>query len=157
MLQSRFAFVLSAALLLLVSGCAAGGKGGPKTVAASGKVTYKNLPVEGATVSFLGDGKTPPAIAITDSSGEFVLTTVRSGDGAVTGTHRVTVTKIVGPAKKAAKTNMTMEEAAKAAQEPAEAKPLSMLPDKYASVDSSDLQFEVKSSGSNIFEIKLTD
>jgi hypothetical protein len=157
MMGLRSSGIWALCLTIVVAGCSSKPKSGPKAVAASGKVTYKNLPVEGATVSFLGDGTIPPAVATTDSSGEFILTTSRSGDGAVPGKHQVTVTKIVGPPVKAAKTKMTMEEAAEAAKEAAAAKPLSMLPERYATVDTSGLQYEVKASGTNNFEIKLEE
>lgn len=155
MVNDRRALLLLAIAIAYVSGCG-GGKApaGPKTARATGKVTYKKQPVEGATVSFLGDGKTSPAMAITDSLGDFVLTTTRSGDGAVPGKHRVTVTKIVGPPTKTGP--MTMEEAAKAAKEKP-AKPLSMLPSRYGSADSSGLNFEVKEGQKNNFPIDLVD
>lgn len=159
MTASRCTWLVAAGLITVAVGCSGGAPAGPKTVRASGKVTYKNIPVEGATVSFLGDGKIAPAIAITDSLGSFVLTTNRSGDGAVPGVHRVTVTKIVAPPS-AVKSNtgtMTMEEAAKAAKEPPPAKPLSMLPDRYRSPDSSGLTYTVKQGDKNEFKIELTE
>lgn len=157
MAASRGAWFLIAVLATCVAGCSRGASGGPKVLPAKGKVTYKNLPVEGATVSFLGDGKSAPAIALTDAAGEFILTTTRSGDGAVPGKHKVTVTKIVGPPAAKPKGPMTMEEAAKAAKEPPPAKPLSMLPDRYAGPDSSGLSYEVKEGQPNDFKIELTE
>lgn len=153
--------LVMAVLSTLIMGC--GGAGGTPyagtpPVPAKGKVTYKNLPVEGATVSFLGDGKIRAAMAVTDSAGDFILTTIRSGDGAVPGDHKVTVTKIVeAPGAKASTGAMSMEDAAKAAQAPPAAKPLSMLPDKYGSSSSSPLSYTVKAGGPNDFKIELTD
>ncbi len=158
MMASRWVWLaMAATLTVIIGGCSGPTPAGPKPIPASGKVTYKNLPVEGATVSFLGDGKIPPAMALTDSSGEFILTTSRSGDGAVPGVHRVTVTKIVGPPAAKSTGSMSMEDAAKAASAPAVAKPLSMLPDRYAAADSSGLQFTVKAGDKNNFAIDLTD
>ncbi len=158
MVASRCVWLVTAAMTTaIIGGCGGEVSKGPKPIPASGKVTYKNLPVEGATVSFLGDGKIPPAMALTDSSGEFILTTSRSGDGAVPGVHRVTVTKIVGPPAAKSTGSMSMEDAAKAASAPAAAKPLSMLPDRYAAADSSGLQFTVKAGDKNNFAIDLTD
>lgn len=148
---------VAAILIAIVGGCGGDLPKGPKPIPARGKVTYKNLPVEGATVSFLGDGKLSPAMALTDSSGEFILTTTRSGDGAVPGVHRVTVTKIVGPPAGKSTGSMSMEDAAKAANAPPPAKPLSMLPDRYAGAESSGLQFTVKAGDKNDFAIDLTD
>lgn len=158
MTASRWVRLAVAALLTtIIGGCSGPAPTGPKPIPASGKVTYKNLPVEGATVSFLGDGKIPPAMALTDSSGEFILTTSRSGDGAVPGVHRVTVTKIVGPPAAKSTGSMSMEDAAKAASAPPPAKPLSMLPERYSAADSSGLQFTVKAGDKNSFAIDLTD
>lgn len=149
-------FVVVACLLTLGMGCSNSGPAGPKTVPVSGQVNYKNLPVEGATVSFLGDGTTRAAMAITDSKGQFILTTIRSGDGAVPGVHKVTVTKIVAPPTKSANEPMSMEDAAKAANVPP-AEPLSMLPAKYQTAASSGLSFTVKANEKNDFTIELKD
>jgi len=158
MMASRCVWLVLAAMMTVsVGGCSRETSSGPKPTPASGKVTYKNMPVEGATVAFLGDGKIPPARAITDSSGEFILTTNRSGDGAVPGSHRVTVTKTVGPPAGKSTGSMSMEDAAKAANNPPPSKPLSMLPDRYAAADSSGLQFTVKAGDKNNFAIELTD
>jgi hypothetical protein len=108
-------------------------------------------------VSFLGDGKIRAAYATTDAAGEFILTTNRSGDGAVPGIHKVTVTKVVGAPAKASTGPMSMEAAAKAAQEPAPAKPLSLIPEKYGIADSSPLSFTVKAGDKNDFAIELVD
>jgi hypothetical protein len=159
MTASRSTWLVASSLIIVAVGCSGGAPAGPKTVPASGKVTYKNVPVEGATVSFLGDGKIAPAIAITDSTGSFVLTTNRSGDGAVPGAHRVTVTKIIAPPSttKSNTGTMSMEDAAKAAKEPPPAKPLSMLPDRYRSAESSGLTYTVKQGDKNDFKIELAE
>lgn len=157
MMASRCAWIVVAGVMAQMVGCSGGNPAGPKSAPVKGKVTFKNLPVEGATVSFLGDGKSPPAIAITDVAGQYILTTTRSGDGAVPGVHKVTVTKFVAPptAAKPKSGSMSMEDAAKAAQE-APPKPLSLLPERYASADSSGLQFTVK-EGANDILIDLTE
>lgn len=142
---------------LLLSGCSGGT--GVTTVSASGVVIYKGQPVSEANVAFLGDGSIRPAIAVTDDDGKFVLTTVRSGDGAVVGKHMVTVSKTVEPPTKAAPTgSVSMEDAAKAAQEtPSDAKILYLVPEKYSLPATSGLTFEVTDGGENYFEIKLED
>lgn len=155
--------VMMVAGAILLSGCGGGSSSGrPKPVPTSGRVTYKSSPVAGATVSFLGDGTSQPAVAITDDDGNFVLTTNRGGDGAVPGDHRVTVSKIVGGAISAeAPKALTMDEAVVAynnkAKQGAPAKPLSMLPEKYSRQESSGLQFTVKAGEKNHFDLTLTD
>jgi hypothetical protein len=147
-------FVAIGLVAVAMVGCAKG-PAGPKTVPAKGTVKYNGVPVEGATVSFLGDGKIAPAMAITDSAGGFVLTTTRVNDGAVPGTHRVTVSKIIGAAKSSTG-SMSMESAAKAAAEPP-AKPMSMLPEAYSKAETSGLTFTVKQGEKNDFPIDLKD
>jgi hypothetical protein len=143
--------------VLLCVGCS-GRTAGLKTVPVTGNVTYKGGPVAEAQVSFLGDGKTRPAIAITDEQGNFTLTTSRSGDGAVPGKHAVTVTKTASPPGKDAGKRSSMEEAAKAAQNPpAEAKVLHLIPESYSTADTSGLSFEVKEGQKNHFEIAIKD
>ena len=155
MIFHRYQIVLLIGFLL--TGCS--GDAGVKTVKASGVVNYKGQPVADANVSFLGDGKIRPAIAVTGEDGTFVLTTVRSGDGAVVGTHMVTVSKTVEPPTKSAPAgSMSMEDAALAAQETAkEEKTLYLVPEKYSLPDTSGLTFEVKDGAENHFEINLED
>lgn len=141
-------------------GC--GGPAGPKTVPASGVVTYKTLPVAGASVAFLGDGKSAPAMAITDAKGEFILSTTTPGDGAVVGSHQVTVTKMMSsPTKKATgPTASSMETAAKNYQETKNQEPqksLSMIPEQYSMAATSGLTFNVEAGKENNFKIELKD
>ena len=158
--SSRSRGMLDLAPLSLLIVCAVGcssasGPPRPKTVKVTGTVTYKGLPVDGAIVSFLGDGTIPAAIGRTDAKGRFELTTVESGDGAVPGNHQVTVTKVV--AKKAGAAKESMEDAAKRSPEAQDEAPLSLIPERYAQASSTDIKLEVKPSGTNDFPIELKD
>ena len=149
---------LSVLGLVLLSGCSDSGPAGPKTAKATGVVTYKGKPVAEATVAFLGDGQTQAAQAVTNTEGLFVLTTTTPGDGAVPGKHVVTITKMEGNLSGASKTNLSMEEAAKKAEEAKIiTKPVSLIPQKYSEASTSPLQFMVKDGEKNHFEIKLED
>ena len=113
-------------LALAMSGC---GEGKPDTVPATGEVFYKSAPVEGAEVTFTPDGGGALAMGVTDAAGKFTLRTFADGDGAITGSHRVTVVKNVAqPAKPDNPYPITKN----------------MLPAKYARPDSSRYQFEVQ-------------
>lgn len=157
-MQSLSRCLLMAFTLCLLIGC--GGTSGPRTVPAGGSVKYKGQPLAGANVAFLGDGKSPPALAITDSSGNFTLTTTNANDGAVPGHYQVTVSKM-SASKPAASTDNSMEGAAKAAQNPAEKnEPTSLIPIKYSTAGSSGLAYDVKDtsdSKANQFNIELND
>jgi hypothetical protein len=160
MLQCSWRFVAFLAVAAMIVGCNSGGSdsGAVKT---GGVVTLDGQPVEGATVSFSPASGGKAASGITDSSGRFSLTTLEAGDGAMPGNYGVTVVKMAGGSEPAAQPK-TMEEAMKAGLnkggpgtkvEPAK----SLLPEKYNSTATSGLTAEVKSSGENDFEFKLTN
>jgi hypothetical protein len=81
-------FLLLTAVTLLVLGC---GRAGPKTARASGTVTMDGKPLPKIGVTFLPTKKGPIATGNTNENGEFTLTTVRKGDGAPIGNHKVTI------------------------------------------------------------------
>jgi hypothetical protein len=139
---------------LSLSGCG-GTKGAPSLYRATGTVTYKDQAVPNAKVMFLGDGKSAPAVGVTDSNGRFVLRSL-TGTGAPAGRHVVAIVMDIQDEKPASA--MTMEEAAKAAQNPTkESKPASVIPSKYANAATSGLEFQVNTSGTNDFKIELND
>ena len=78
-------------LALTLGGC---GSDRPQTIPVSGTVTLDGSPIEGAIVGFTPTGGGRPATGTTDTSGKFTLTTFEDGDGALPGTHTVTVTKM---------------------------------------------------------------
>jgi hypothetical protein len=75
----------------LIVGC---GPGGPKVVPVSGQVTIDGQPLATGIVGYIQvvpkDGR-PATGEINPQTGEFQLTTVESGDGCITGTHKVLV------------------------------------------------------------------
>ena len=78
-------------LLVLIAGC-----GDPdKPVEVRGIVTLDNVPVAGATVTFMPvEGNARPASGFTDDQGVFTLTTFKKGDGALRGDYKVVVVKM---------------------------------------------------------------
>ena len=146
--------VLMVTALCFASGCG-GAADAPKLYRVTGVVTYKGQDVPGAKVMFMGDGTKPPAVGITNDDGKYSLSSL-AGTGAVSGRHVVAVIK-EAEADPAQKVNMTMEEAAAAAQAPEKSsKPTSLIPAKYADPQTSGLEFEV-TTGTNDFSIDLTD
>lgn len=80
------------ALCALV-GCNSG-PDNPPTTPVTGKVTYKNKPVEGALVVLVA--QTPDAkgaIGTTDADGNYAVSTFGDKDGAVAGTYKIKVSK----------------------------------------------------------------
>jgi hypothetical protein len=156
-------------LLLLVScgllpGCS-GRPDRPATFPAQGKVTYQGKPVAGATVAFLAPGAPRLAVGTTDNAGSFRLTTYEPNDGAVLGSHVVTVSKrslvsnsTIPTVEEVTSGQLSTEEINAAIDRSSleMAKARSELPVKYADRKTSDLHLEVV-DGENVFEIELAD
>lgn len=112
--------------------------------AARGKVTYKGVPVPRARVTLFTIPDDPlkkalkVADAITEADGTFNLTTYQHFDGAPAGTYAVTVRRSVPPIDETT------------------GKPgPNSLPERYGSLDSSDLRVQVKAGHPNVFDLNL--
>jgi hypothetical protein len=152
------------AALPVITGCAPSKSVG--AVKATGTVTFDGKPLEGATVSFIPDGEGGRnAAGLTDAQGNFRLTTLEPGDGAMPGKYKVTVTKkdsdpnaYVPPASQEEGMKRAAAEAAKANSgfykgvTPVK----DLLPERYNSDKTSGLSAEVKSGGDNNFTFPLT-
>ncbi len=143
----RFGFLMFASIL--AAGCGGDSSTHSKCASVTGTVSYKGLPVEGATVSFWAAKAPRAATGQTDAKGSFRLTTFVPNDGAVLGTHSVTVTKAAPPTAMNASDMATGKPAADAPAKEA-------LPAKYADATTTPLKFEVK-SGTNTAPLELTD
>jgi hypothetical protein len=84
--------LLLALLVPMFVGCG-GGADQPDTVPVSGTITVEGKPLEGAQVSFLGEGASRAAMGTTDAAGKYQLTTFEENDGAIVGKHTVSITK----------------------------------------------------------------
>lgn len=76
-----------------VGGCSRGQPVAP----AAGTVKVEGQPLTMGRVMFLPQGGGPPAMGQVDESGQFLLTTYRKNDGALVGSHRVTIIAGVDP------------------------------------------------------------
>lgn len=95
MMLDRRAALLAALILPLGAGSGCGGapEAAAKlstTVPVSGLVTYKGNPLTRGTVVFEPDAGRPAHGAI-QPDGHYTLSTFKDGDGAVEGTHRVSI------------------------------------------------------------------
>ena len=153
---------MSALAVCAFIGCSDDGR--PPTYKVSGLVTLDGKPVEGALVSFMRTDNGPHnAVATTDASGKYELTTFESRDGAVEGSYNVTVTKYgkekeVSPYEVGSE-NITIEEGDAEGYEDAYSKAMAGgtkgwkppktwndVPDKYATSNTSGLSFDVAAS-----------
>jgi len=141
--------------LFCLTGC--GGVTGPSLAKVTGKVSYQDKPVPNATVLFSPKtGAGGIATGVTNSDGEFTLSTQgRAGCAIDDCMVSITAEQADPNAKK-----MTPEEYGKLVAEgkplPASAK--SLIPEKYASHQTSGLTAKVVSDATqNHFEFTLTD
>lgn len=141
-----------ACLVALVVGCSGSDKWSkerPKTVPASGTVTYKGAPVEGATVVFVPDGGKHAAAALTDSSGQFDASAFSPQSGAVPGKYRVTVTKLQpGPRISPDEHDIPPGK---------QVGPIHLLPRKYSETNTTDLRVEIPDGGKTDITFDLKD
>ncbi len=136
----------------LVVGCG-GPTTGEKTYKVTGTVTYKGKPVNGAALAFVPE-KGRPAAGKTDALGKFTLATFKPGDGAVAGTHKVTIAP--APASDDEPPPMPGMPGYEQWQKEQEKKQ-SALPAKYADPSQSKLNAKVEPGGKNEFSFDLTD
>jgi hypothetical protein len=152
LVRTTIAGLAALAFALTAAGC---GDGLKPRYPVAGKVAYKGQPVPKGTVSF-----SPVDAAGEGAFGEIVdgfyrLTTHTTGDGAVPGRYRVTITSaevITPPAAFDTNPNATPEAAVAKAQRTAKHR----IPTKYASPESSGLTAEVKPESNN-FDFTLVD
>lgn len=93
---SRRSRAMTLAVLFLVAcgGCGSGTVTLATLVPVKGKVTYKGKPLSMGTVRFEPDGYGRMASGKLQSDGTFVLSTLKDGDGAAVGHHRVFLTDV---------------------------------------------------------------
>jgi hypothetical protein len=124
-------------ILLFCCGCDSSSALYPTT----GTVMYEDKPVEGANVMFVPEKDGPPAVAVTDASGKFTLTT-QGKPGAAAGGYKVTVSK-ESASGTAASGAMTPDDMKKM-QMSGGMKTKAMLPPGYAGIQTTPLKETVK-------------
>lgn len=164
-MKNRKLRTASIALFPLAVGCAMLGcnrSDQPATNPVRGTVTYRGQPLAGAAVTFMAEGASRAAVGKTDGAGSFQLTTYEPNDGAVAGTHVVTVKKYdsdppplpTSPPDGSADPAEEAKYTAAMARWQVTAK--IAVPKKYTDRNTSDLRREVV-AGENSFEIELVD
>ena len=134
--------------LLTLSGC--GGHEGLAPV--SGTITYKGKPVTQGEVNFVPKkGELRGAHGPIDAQGRYQLGTFEPGDGAYVGTHRVSVVSIGADKRIPARMKGKMME------EDMQGTGAPLIPRRYLSPATSDLEAEVEAGKSNVKDFDLQD
>lgn len=145
--------------LMVLAGCAPAGPS-VELVEISGKVVWSdNKPVAGATINFLPESGGVSSAAITGDDGSFTLSTGTGTSGALVGKHKVTITKPTQAAPDFAsqagreammKQRQGMEKGRKNVDQTESA-----IPGAYGDIKNTPLNYEVKTSASDVvFTIK---
>jgi len=125
-----------------LAGCS---KSGDSLVPVSGRVMVDGKPAAGAAIVFhpanAANGTHP--VAQVDANGDFQLTTIRSGDGAVPGEYRVTLTWYVSAPRRK---GLEGEESAVR----------NLIPDKYARSESTPISTTVRPEANELFRIEIS-
>jgi hypothetical protein len=155
---SRFFGVV---VVLVVASFAVGCGEGTKLLPASGTVTYQDKPVEGALVTFTGEGNKLGS-GTTDAAGKYTIST-GGKPGATPGKNQVAITKQSSTTAPAAQTGTTPPSGAEIAKMQAEMKKAMsqphakhLLPTKYADPAQSGFTADVQ-PGKSTFDFSLTD
>ena len=138
-------------LLAALTGCA----GDDRVAEVSGTVTLDGDPIDAANVTFMPTEGGRPAVAVTDADGNYALSTFGDKDGAVIGTHTVTIEAVEETV------SAKMEEAAEEYGSLSEVmvRPQSKIvwrvPQIYSERDTSGLEFEVIRGQDNVADFLL--
>lgn len=154
------------AIMIIIVGCS-GPDGHPQVVPVSGVITYKGAPVAGARVSFVSPNSSRSSDGVTNEQGEFTVTTMNTGDGALVGDNLITVAfidesapaaqRFSGPSPEAAKSLTKEMQTLQDAPEKKAGPKKSLLPLKYLDPKKSGLKRSVVAGEKNHFKIDLTD
>jgi hypothetical protein len=150
-------------IFLFSSGCGNNSKR-PPLGTVRGKITYNGAPVKNVMVTFLGDGAPRMAKGTTDDNGDYQLTSYEENDGAMIGSHIVTVMPM-GEFDEAAAVvpkdydamNESLDNARQlSAQQMEQLQKKPPVPVKYTDRSTTDLRKEVK-AGENVINLELVD
>jgi hypothetical protein len=152
--------LFAVALGIAVVGCTANARTGSDPVyPVSGVVSYGGQPVAGADVTFFNAEKNRSAFGRTNDRGEYKLTTFGSNDGAVEGTHTVTIVKLVVPPETTPAADVESEayQPPRPGQSTQPEKPKSELPARYADRAKSGLVATISAEGRNEVDFELSN
>ena len=120
----------------------------PKVAPAEGVVTFKGMPVEGATIVFAPASGTNAASGLTGSGGRFSLSAFPPDAGTVPGKYKVSITKREQPAPPAAASHDELT---------TETPPKNLLPDRYGEPETSGLTADIPAEGKKDLKFDLTE
>lgn len=138
---------LAASALLAVMGCGSVDSGDVlPTAPASGTLSYQGEPLAYHQVTLFPAGSQRPAAGTSDADGKFVLGTNKPGDGAIPGSHQVSVV-YVGPPSSDPEAGIN--------EFPTPPPPTVKIPEKYRDPRRSGITVEVPDNGLLDWQLEL--
>ncbi len=128
---------------VLLAGCTGGGRGAHPTTPVEVTVMYQGKAVEDAAITFVNTDHESPVMAVgrTDAQGVAKMRTYSDADGAVKGTHRVSILKTAAGESREDLADIDSEEYDPNVAETPAPKPL--IPQKYGNAAVSGLSVTV--------------
>lgn len=148
LLRSLLNFCTAVVLAVGYVGCASEKDDGrPRRTPVIGEVTLNGTPLAEATVTFHPIGHSYAAVGLTDKKGKFALTTLDGNDGAIPGMFGVTISKY----------DFTHTASVENGDGTiTEFPPQVLVPEKYATVKTSELTATVDAEKKNQFQFNLS-
>lgn len=140
-LRRVLAVFFSATLAGLFVGCGSGEDPRPATVPVQGKVTYQGQPVPKGTITFQS-ASGESAVGEIQPDGTYTLSTFKEKDGAIPGAHKVMIVANTG-------------DPTKMPSSPGYVAPKELVPQKYASLDTSGLEATVSKDKKTPYDFEL--
>lgn len=143
---------------IVAAGCGSQVQTGSEPVyPVSGVVSYRGQPVAEADVTFFNAEKNRSAFGRTNAKGEYKLTTFSANDGALEGSHVVTIVKLETLPETAPVADLESEDYVPPGfEETTPPKtPKSELPERYADQSTSGLTATIETAGPNQVDFEL--
>lgn len=125
----------------------------------TGTVTLDGQPVSDATVAFRPSGGGRSAYGVTKADGTYELSTLKPGDGALPGTHKVTIRAVDiekdAEAEALAREHGSLSDMMPTGKKKKKPKEVWRVPKVYSQLDSSGLEFTVEEGGGNQADFPL--
>ncbi len=159
-----FSLLILCLAVAVITGCKKASGSRPGLVKASGTVSYKGAPIEGAILEFYPAEDAPAnsnAAGRTDEKGVFNLMTDKPGDGVLPGKYKVVVKKtdITVASKPAASSSKGSgdKKEDEMTSDKKKAPPKNLLPEKYSVRTKTPLEIEIPAKGASDLKINLED
>jgi hypothetical protein len=138
--------------IAVLTGCSSDADKRPKRVPVTGTITYNGKPLANAAIAFVPFGAgANAATGTTNASGNFILTTFKTDDGAIPGTYGISIAAVIDDNRNPDGTQIYSDE------DPRWKPPKSSIPVRYSNPKKSELTAEVVAGKPNVFDFPLKD